>query len=62
MSDKKLLKEGCLAFRSIIINITNGIDPFSKIITFTSLCHNIYRKMLIKPNTINVIPMRIFEN
>ena len=57
MSDVKLLKEGCLAFRSIIINITNGIDPFAKCITIASLCHYIYRKILMKPNTISVIPV-----
>ena len=55
-SDVKLLKEGCLAFRSIIMKITNGIDPFKKCITIASLCHYVYRKTLMKPSTISIIP------
>ena len=57
LSDVKLLKEGCLAFRRIILNITNNeIDPFLESITIASLCHLIFRKMVMHPDTISVIP------
>ena len=50
-----LLKQGCLAFRKIILSITN-IDPFKECITIASVCHLIYRKYLMKPKTIGIIP------
>ena len=55
ISDVLLLKHGCLAFRKIIKNITN-VDPFKECITIASLCHLIYRKFLMKPKTIGLIP------
>ena len=38
------------------MKITNGIDPFKKCITIASLCHYVYRKTLMKPSTISIIP------
>lgn len=56
-SDVQLLKEGTLAFRNIILKITsNRIDPFYKCITIASLCHVIYRTLIMKPETIGIIP------
>ena len=39
------------------MNITfQEVDPFCDCITIASLCHLIYRKMLLKQNTISIIP------
>ena len=39
------------------MNITSHtIDPFLECITIASLCHLIYRKMILKPSTISIIP------
>ena len=39
------------------MNITNNqVDPFLESITIASLCHHIYRKMILKPDTISIIP------
>jgi len=53
---KEILMKGCLAFRKIIMDQTNGIDPFQKSITIASLCHYIYRTKLMEPNTIAILP------
>ena len=56
LSDVKLLKQGVLSFRKNIMNITNGeIDPFHRCITIASLCHLVFRKMLMKPRSIGII-------
>ena len=56
LSDVKLLKHGVLTFRKNIINITNGaIDPFHRCITIASLCHLVFRTMLMKPKSIGII-------
>ena len=60
-SDVQLLKEGCLAFRSIIKKITlnekfkEGIDPFTCSITIASLTHFIFRNIMLEKNTIGII-------
>jgi hypothetical protein len=56
LSDVKLLKEGCLSFRKIILQITDGIDCFQENITLASLCHLIFRKEHMKSKTIGIIP------
>ena len=61
--------KGCLAFRKHIIEINtqaskdeyknkfiNGIDPFICSITIAGLCHYIYRNILLKSDTIAIIP------
>lgn len=55
-SDVKLLKEGCLSFRKIICDITDGIDPFEKCITIASLCHLVYRSLFMEKASIGIIP------
>ena len=56
LSDVKLLKHGVLSFRKNILQITKGeIDPFHRCITIASLCHLVYRSMLMKPKTIGII-------
>ena len=55
-SDVDILMKGCLAFRKIIMDQTEGIDPFRKSITIASLCHYIYRTKLMEPNTIAILP------
>ncbi len=59
ISDVKLLKESILSFRENILNITNfTIDPFHRCITIASLCHLVYRSMLMEPKSISVIPLK----
>ena len=55
-SDVDILMKGCLTFRKIIMDITDGIDPFQKSITIASLAHYIYRTSLMEPNTIAILP------
>ena len=55
VSDVKLLKEGFLAFRQIILDITR-IDPFEKSFTIASLFHLVFRTLNVKERTIGVIP------
>ena len=62
ISDVKLLKEGTLSFRRNILNITKEtIDPFHRCITIASLCHLVYRSMLMEPKSIGVIPLNGFN-
>ena len=64
-SDVILLSQGCLAFRTIIQNMTKidgfGIDPFRSAITIASLCHVIYRSFILKSKTLGYIPESIKE-
>ena len=55
-SDVDILMKGCLAFRKIIMEQTDGIDPFRVSITIASLCHYIYTTKLMTPNSIAIIP------
>ena len=55
ISDVKLLKEGCLKFRKILLEKT-GVDPFKKCITIASLCHYIFRKNMMIKDSIAIIP------
>ena len=60
-SDVQLLKEGTLAYRRIILDITGTIDPFEKCITMASVCHLIFRELLMKPKSIGIIPLLGFN-
>ena len=64
-SDVHLLAEGCLEFRKIIIEMTRQgdkyIDPFQEAITIASLCHVIYRSLVLEPKTLAYIPDVIKE-
>ena len=61
-NDVVLLSQGCLAFREIIISISKidekdyGVDPFQSSITIASLCHYIFRRNILKSDTIGIIP------
>jgi hypothetical protein len=62
-SDVKLLLEGCLEFRQIIMKFTKelnqnkpAIDPFRVSITIASMCQYIFRRYTLKPETIAIIP------
>lgn len=57
-SDVFLLAAGCCKFRQVIQNLTrpNPIDPFENSITIASLCHLIYRSIILKPQTLPYIP------
>lgn len=61
ISDVKLLKEGCLAFRQIIFDITKGVDCFKECVTLASLCHLIFRKDHMMPKSIGIIPILGFN-
>jgi hypothetical protein len=54
-SDVLLLKQGCIAFRTLFQSITaNEMDPF-QYITIASVCSSIYRRFYMPPNTIAVL-------
>ena len=61
-SDVVLLAEGCMAFNEIIKNKTKlnkndtGVEAFRCSITIASLCHYIFRRNMMKPESIGVIP------
>jgi len=62
-SDVKLLLEGCLEFRLIIMKFTkelnqnkSPIDPFRISITIASMCQYLFRRYTLKPETIANIP------
>ncbi|CAF1015559.1 unnamed protein product [Brachionus calyciflorus] len=61
-SDVMLLANGCLAFRKIFMDKTKksetdiGVDPSLCAFTIASLCHYIYRRNLLEPKSIGIIP------
>ena len=62
ISDVNILMEGCLKFRTIVMEQTKlndtdiGVDPFRVAITMASLCNHIYRRNFMEANSIAVIP------
>ena len=56
LSDVKILEEGCLKFREIVMKQTGGVDPFRVAITIASLCNYIYRRNYMPKNSIGIIP------
>lgn len=62
LSDVKVLSAAVLAFRKIIMQITQrdaddpGVDPWQSSITIASLCHLIYRRNMMSPGKIAFIP------
>lgn len=56
-SDVYLLASGCCKFRQIILDLTkpHAIDPFENSITIASMCHLIYRSMILQPQTLPYI-------
>lgn len=59
-SDVKLLQEGCLQFRKIILEIT-GVDALAECMTIAQLCHLIYRKHNMESKSIAIIPEKGFN-
>ena len=56
--DVKVLMKGCMAFRQLFLNITDGvIDPF-QFITIASVCMAIYKRFHIPHNSIAVLKPR----
>ena len=61
-SDVKLLTEGCLAFRKIILEQTKinendkGLEPFESSLTIASLCNKIFRRNCMEEKTLAIIP------
>uniref|UniRef100_A0ABM0LX65 DNA-directed DNA polymerase n=1 Tax=Saccoglossus kowalevskii TaxID=10224 RepID=A0ABM0LX65_SACKO len=54
-SDVRILEECCLAFRSMMMDLTK-VDPFNHCITIASVCNIIFRKHFLTPDTIGVVP------
>ena len=61
-SDVDLLQKSCLRFRELFMLITRsdscsqGIDPFLQSLTMPSVCHEVYRKIIMPENTIALLP------
>ena len=59
LSDVEILKNGCLLFRKLVLEITKkdgvGIDPFLNCVTFPSACHLFYRQNFMIPKSIALI-------
>lgn len=54
-SDVLLLKEGCMQFRKLFMDLTNAeVDPFNYV-TIAAVCMAIYQRYFLKPNTIAVL-------
>ena len=60
-SDVQILMEGCMAFRTLFMDITKGIDPFQNI-TIASACNTVFRTRFLKPNTIGLIPTQGYRS
>ena len=62
LSDVNILKNGCLLYRKLFMNITKlnasdqGIDPFQKCVTLPAACHLLFRRNFMLPKTIALIP------
>ena len=61
-SDVDILKQSCIAFRNLFLEITKrdesdkGVDPFVDSLTLASACHLVYRRNFMPENTIGLIP------
>ena len=61
-SDVDILKQSCIAFRNLFLEITKknesdtGVDPFVESLTLASACHLVYRRNFMPENTIGLIP------
>ena len=61
-SDVQILTEGCLQFRKIFIETSKkdssdvGIEPFQEAITIASLCNKLYRRNMMEPDKLAIIP------
>ena len=61
LSDVDILKNGCLLYRKLFMEITKknysdcGIDPFLKCVTLPAACHLLYRRNFMVPKSIALI-------
>lgn len=56
ISDVKLLKEGCLVFEKMFLEISNNtINPFDSV-TIAACCMKLYRTLFLPQDTIGVFP------
>ena len=53
--DVCILREACLKFREIFLNIAN-VCPFSEAVTLAGACSVVYRKNYLKVNIVRLIP------
>ena len=53
-SDVDILRKCCMAFREMLRDKTNGIDPFEDCLTIASYCHRVYRTSFMKEDSIAV--------
>ena len=51
----EILKQGCKVLRDLFLT-TGYTDPFAEAITLTHACSIVFRKCLLKKNTIALIP------
>jgi len=57
ISDVKLLKEGCMVFRNLFLEISNHrVDPL-QCITIASCCMKLYKTLFLPENTIACLPL-----
>lgn len=54
-SDVAILIKACLKFRKQLIE-TGNVCLFTRAFTIASPCNKVYRRNLLKPNTIRIIP------
>ncbi|XP_018570294.1 uncharacterized protein LOC108910225 [Anoplophora glabripennis] len=55
ISDLEILTAACLKFREQLME-TGNVCPYTEACTITSACNKVYRRNLLKPNTIGIIP------
>ena len=53
-SDVDILRQCCMAFREMLRDKTEGIDPFEDCLTIASYCHRVYRTNFMKKDSIAV--------
>ena len=56
ISDVDILQRCCGRFRSLFLEHTQDIEPFTTSVTIASACNKVYRSLYLKPEEIAVIP------
>ena len=55
MDDVNILRQACCAFRNLFFKLVN-MDPFREALSILSICYKVFRTMLLKPDTVCIIP------
>jgi hypothetical protein len=55
LDDVNVLRQACCAFRNLFLKLVK-MDPFRQAITISSICNMVFRTMLLKPDTVVIIP------